>query len=751
MFPKYRGKQVLMRDENGLEKCVACGLCAVACPADAIYLEAAENDGTVQAGPRYASIYQIHKTRCIFCGYCEEACPVSAIFMGKDYELAVYSNKDFIWDKEDLLVPAADAGGRRRSLRLVTGPRCRGFSKLSISACSSATARWARCSTRKGIFLNRCFDELNLTQPDLVADVHREYVRAGADVIETNTFGANRFKLANFGLADEARAHQRARARAIARHAARDAAWVAGSIGPLGVRIEPWGRTGVDEAEAAFREQAAALVEGGVDLFMLETFRDLNELLAAIRAVRSVSPLPIVAQMTTEEDGHSLDGTPPETFAPALERAGADVIGVNCSVGPGRDARDDRGDGAARRARRSPRSRTPAGRATSTAGISISARPSTWRATRAASSPPASGWSAAAAARRPSTSGRSPRAVRTDGAAAVRAGAGRAGRRAAPVVRAGRRAARSRRWRARSPSGAFVDRRRSRRRRAASISRRVVAQARRFRDLGAVAVNVPDYPKSGARASALALGVLLEQQGQVETLLHYSCRDRTSDRHAVGSGRRARDGLAQRAAHDRQPGAAGELCRCDVGVRRGRDRPHEHGVAAEPRARHRRPADRRADAVPRRRRGQSVRARSGRRVAAARCTRSRPAPSSSSRRRSSTSTRSTRCCRGCTSTGLAGPRGRRRARGPAPRGVPRERGRRRARCPTRCSTGCGAPATKRAEALAVTVEIARAAARAASRVCRSRRSTGRRRRPSGCWHGSCVRDRRAPSTPAREP
>jgi NADH-quinone oxidoreductase subunit I len=104
VFPKYRGKQVLMRDENGLEKCVACGLCAVACPADAIYLEAAENDGSVQAGPRYAKVYQIHKTRCIFCGYCEEACPVSAIFMGKDYELAVYSKDDFIWDKTDLLV-----------------------------------------------------------------------------------------------------------------------------------------------------------------------------------------------------------------------------------------------------------------------------------------------------------------------------------------------------------------------------------------------------------------------------------------------------------------------------------------------------------------------------------------------------------------------------------------------------------------------------------------------------------------------
>src|ERR1700741_4387005 len=105
VFPKWRGKQVLMRDENGLQKCVGFGLCSVAGPADAIYLEAAENDGTVQAGPRYASVYQIHKTRCIFCGYCEEACPVSAIFMGKDYELAVYSKDNFVWDKADLLVP----------------------------------------------------------------------------------------------------------------------------------------------------------------------------------------------------------------------------------------------------------------------------------------------------------------------------------------------------------------------------------------------------------------------------------------------------------------------------------------------------------------------------------------------------------------------------------------------------------------------------------------------------------------------
>src|SRR5262249_43056553 len=115
----------------------------------------------------------------------------------------------------------------------------------------------------------------------------------------------------------------------------RDRAYVAGSIGPLGIRIEPWGKTGVDEAAEYFREQAVALVEGGVDLFVLETFRDLNEIGAAIDAVRSVSSLPLIAEMTTEEDGNTPDGTPPERFAPELERRGATIIGVNCAVGPG--------------------------------------------------------------------------------------------------------------------------------------------------------------------------------------------------------------------------------------------------------------------------------------------------------------------------------------------------------------------------------------------------------------------------------
>src|SRR5881392_1957571 len=185
----------------------------------------------------------------------------------------------------------------------------------------------------KGVFINKSFDALNITRPDLVAEVHKEYVRAGADIIETNTFGANRIKLGSFGLAEKLQAINEQGAR-IARHAADDKAYVAGAIGPLGIRIEPWGKTGVDEAREYFREQAQALADGGVDLFILETFRDLNEIGAAVDAVRSVSDVPIVAQMTTEEDGNTLDGTPPEKFTPELEQRGAAVIGVNCAVGP---------------------------------------------------------------------------------------------------------------------------------------------------------------------------------------------------------------------------------------------------------------------------------------------------------------------------------------------------------------------------------------------------------------------------------
>jgi homocysteine S-methyltransferase len=186
----------------------------------------------------------------------------------------------------------------------------------------------------KGVYLNTCFDELNLSNPELVKEVHREYIRSGADIIETNTFGANRFKLKKHGWEDKVSEINRMGAR-IAREVAGEKVLVAGSIGPLGLKIEPWGPTSVDEAEAAFAEQALGLSEGGVDFFLLETFSDLNEIHQALKAVQRVCPdKSVVAQMTIEDDGNSLYGTTPEVFTKKLEEWKSDVIGLNCSVGP---------------------------------------------------------------------------------------------------------------------------------------------------------------------------------------------------------------------------------------------------------------------------------------------------------------------------------------------------------------------------------------------------------------------------------
>ena len=185
----------------------------------------------------------------------------------------------------------------------------------------------------KGVYINRVYDELNLSQPALIQEVHREYLAAGAMVLETNTFGANRFKLAPHGLADKLEVINFQAAK-LAREVAGDKAWVAGSIGPLGIRLEPWGKTSVEEAEAAFSEQAKGLLAGGVDIFILETFYDLNEIHQAIIAVRKLTDKPIIASMTINEDGNALYGTSVDVFTPKLEMWGADVIGLNCSVGP---------------------------------------------------------------------------------------------------------------------------------------------------------------------------------------------------------------------------------------------------------------------------------------------------------------------------------------------------------------------------------------------------------------------------------
>ena len=187
----------------------------------------------------------------------------------------------------------------------------------------------------KGVFINRCYDELNLSQPDLIRAIHHEYLQAGAEIIETNTFGANAFRLARHSLTDKVRDMNRMGAK-LAREAAKSFdVWVAGSVGPLGTRIEPLGKTSFEEARQAFREQIEALAEGGVDLLMMETFGYLEELHQAMLAAKDVGAnLPLVVQVTIDEDGNCLDGSDPETFTPRLEDWGADVIGCNCSVGP---------------------------------------------------------------------------------------------------------------------------------------------------------------------------------------------------------------------------------------------------------------------------------------------------------------------------------------------------------------------------------------------------------------------------------
>jgi methionine synthase / methylenetetrahydrofolate reductase(NADPH) len=185
----------------------------------------------------------------------------------------------------------------------------------------------------KGVFINRCFDELNLKEPALIQEVHRAYVKAGAELLETNSFGANRIKLAEHGLDGQVRAIN-ARAAELARDAARGRALVGGAIGPLGIRIEPYGPTSVDEARSVFREQAEALAEGGVDFFILETFGDLVEMRQALLAVRDAAALPVIAQMTIQEDGGTTYGTRPDVLVARLDEWGADAIGLNCSVGP---------------------------------------------------------------------------------------------------------------------------------------------------------------------------------------------------------------------------------------------------------------------------------------------------------------------------------------------------------------------------------------------------------------------------------
>ena len=185
----------------------------------------------------------------------------------------------------------------------------------------------------RGVFVNVCYDELNATHPELVEEIHARYVRAGAEIIETNTFGANPVKLSSYRLEERTEELNRVAAR-IAVRAAGGRAAVAGAIGPLGIRVEPLGPTSLEEARAYFGRQVDGLLAGGVDGFLLETFADLAELEQALRAVKTRCDLPVILQVTVEGDGKTASGASVEQAARAAEDWGADAVGLNCSVGP---------------------------------------------------------------------------------------------------------------------------------------------------------------------------------------------------------------------------------------------------------------------------------------------------------------------------------------------------------------------------------------------------------------------------------
>lgn len=375
----------------------------------------------------------------------------------------------------------------------------------------------------RGVFINQCFDFVNVSAPSLVESVHRDYIDAGAEVVETNTFGANRFKLALHGLDDRLEEINR-RGAEIARKAAGTETLVAGSIGPLGIRIEPWGPTSNGEAAAAFREQAEALLSGGIDLFVLETFADLNEMHQAINGVRSVSDLPVVATMTLQQDGLGLFGTEPGEFALRMSRWEVDAIGVNCSVGPKvmleaveKIARVvDRWIAAQPNAGipqnvdgrniylTSPEYMAEYARRFVAAGARIiggccGTTPAHIRAMRDA-------LRTMRPARPPVASRTAPRTEVPDEAPPVpieeksSLGAALAEKRFVTLVELV------------PPRGTDVG--------------PVLAAARILREAGIDAINIPDSPRASSRMSPLALAVLIEREAGIETVLHYCCRDR---------------------------------------------------------------------------------------------------------------------------------------------------------------------------------------------------------------------------------
>jgi methionine synthase I (cobalamin-dependent)/5,10-methylenetetrahydrofolate reductase len=377
----------------------------------------------------------------------------------------------------------------------------------------------------RGIFINRSYDELNLSQPDLIRGVHHDYLQAGAEIIETNTFGANVFRLSRHSLADKVGDINRAGAR-LAREAAKSFdVWVAGSVGPLGTRIEPLGKTSFLEARDAFRQQIEALVEGGVDLLILETFGYLEEIHQAMLAAKDVSPaLPIVAQVTIDEDGNCLDGSDPETFGPKLAEWGGDVIGCNCSVGPVAmlDAIER-----VRAVTSLPLSAQPnAGIPRSVDGRNIYLCSPEYMASYARK------FVAAGVRVVGGCCGTTPDHIRTMKAAlrvgeargksiSAQAASGPAAAKAVPAVPLENRSPLG----GKLARGEFVTMVEIVPPKGTDIHKELEG-ARFLKSVGVDAVNIPDSPRASARMSNQALSLLIQREVGIDAVLHYTCRDR---------------------------------------------------------------------------------------------------------------------------------------------------------------------------------------------------------------------------------
>ncbi|MGZ8869357.1 MAG: bifunctional homocysteine S-methyltransferase/methylenetetrahydrofolate reductase, partial [Thermoanaerobaculia bacterium] len=375
----------------------------------------------------------------------------------------------------------------------------------------------------KGVFINKCYDELNLRSPEIVQEVHRQYVRAGAEIIETNTYGANRLKLRSFGIEEELR-DINLKGATIARQAAGDSVYVAGAIGPLGIRIEPYGPTSLDEARGYFREQAEALRDGGVDLFVLETMSNVTEIEQGILAIRDVCSLPIIAQMTLGVDMRTTYGDRARDIARRLDAAGADVIGLNCSVGPDvmLDAVEEIASVTARKISCQPNAGLPRevnGRQMYMASPEYMAKYARRLIHKGVKflggccGTTPEHIKVMADAVRPLSPRRSFVVVEHNGAEEQKKGLD-------PIPLAERS-----HWGSKIARGEFVT--------TIEITPpkgpnpdAMVESVKTIKAAGVDAVNVPDGPRAQNRMGAIAVAVLLQQRVGIETVLHYCCRDR---------------------------------------------------------------------------------------------------------------------------------------------------------------------------------------------------------------------------------